>query len=186
MTPQEAAEKLSGNQYREEGSRELFAEMKDHGLVAVFGGSDDLMEFRGAVYDEVGAYEGGEALFTPAGLFTNQCKDGCPYHERLAEKATPVIAKWDSGGFSWQYETTIPHAKFVIMEDDEPYCEGIVFALADVPNAAIEEAAQACYDVTTAAVRTALPTNWVPQRWDELQERERELHRNYARAARSA
>ncbi len=54
MDAASAAAKLDGKQYGDEGSSTLFAEMKEHGLVAVFGASDDLMEFRGAVYDEVG------------------------------------------------------------------------------------------------------------------------------------
>jgi hypothetical protein len=136
MNAQEAAEKLNGNQYRKEGSRELFAEMKAAGLVAVYGASDDLMELDGAIHDEVGCYDGGTAYLTPTGLLANDCdSDDCPHFKRAKKSATKILAKWDSGGFSWQYETTIPHVKFVIMEDDEPYCEGIVFALKDVPAA---------------------------------------------------
>lgn len=133
MNAQEAAAALNGNEYGEEGSRELFAEMKAAGLVAVFGASDDLMEMRGAIDDEVGAWNGGVAAVTPAGLLTNECEvDDCPYFAKLKKTARTVEAKWDSGdGFAWQYDTTIPHEKFVIVEDGEQYCEGIVFALAD-------------------------------------------------------
>lgn len=46
-------------------------------------------------------------------------------------------------------------------------------------------AARACYEVTAAAVRSAMPPGWVSQTWDDLEEVERELHRNYARAARA-
>ena len=137
ITVQEAAARLNHSQYREEGPEELFAEMKAAGLVAVFGASDDLMEFRGAVYDEVGAWEGTIEYFTSAGLLQNDCdNDDCPHFARAKEQATKVLALWDTGGFSWRYETTIPHAKFIVYEDEEPYCEGIVFALADVPSAA--------------------------------------------------
>lgn len=132
MNAQEAAAALNGNQYREEGSRELFAEMKASGLVAVFGASDDLIEFRGAINDEDGAWEGGEYHVTPRGLMRNECdNDDCPYFAKLLKSAVVIEAKWDDGGFSWRYETAIPHEKFIINEDDEPYCEGIVFALAD-------------------------------------------------------
>lgn len=134
MTPTEAASKLNGNEYRCEGSEDLFAAMKSTGLVAVFGASDDLMEFRGAVNDEMEAYEGTIARMTGKGLLKNECEnDDCPHFIREVLKCSWIAAKWDSGGFSWQYETPIPHAKFVIMEDEVPYCEGIVFALADVP-----------------------------------------------------
>ena len=91
------------------------------------------MELRGAIDEEVGAYDGGTAYVTPAGLVANDCdNDDCPHFKRAIAAAVPIDAKWDSGGFSWQYDTEIPHEKFTIFEDGEPYCEGIVFALAEV------------------------------------------------------
>lgn len=135
MTASEAAKRLDGCQYRQEGSKELFGEMKTAGLVAVFGASDDLMEFRGAINDEVGCYDGGIARLTPKGLLVNECEDEyCPYFERAAEAAAALSAKFDEEGVTWVYETAIPHETFIINEDDEPYCRGIVFALADVPT----------------------------------------------------
>jgi len=133
MTREEAAAKLDGNQYRKEGSRELFIAMRDAGLVAVYGASDDLMEFNGAIHDEVGAWNGGTAYLTSAGLLANDCEnDDCPHFKKLQKAAATIRAKWDDGGYSWRYETEIPHEKFVIMEDEDLYCEGIVFKLADV------------------------------------------------------
>lgn len=135
MTPKEAAQRLDGGEYRNEGSRELFAEMKAAGLVALYGASDDLMEFNGAIHDEVGAWDGGTAYLTRQGLLQNDCDDdACPHFKRLQKQATPLHAKWDVDGFSWVYETAIPHETFVINEDGEPYCRGIVFALAHVPS----------------------------------------------------
>lgn len=133
MTPTEVAAQLDGNQYRDEGSMVLFESMKLFGLVAVFGASDDLMEFRGSINDEIGAFGG--AFLTKEGLLTNYCDDdNCPYFNKMKTKAATIKAIWDNGGFSFRYETEIPHAKFVIKEDGENYCEGIVFALADVPS----------------------------------------------------
>lgn len=132
MDAHEAAKQLDGVQYGEEGSRELFAAMKAAGLVAVFGASDDLVEFRGAIDDEEGAYKGATVYLTPAGLLKNDCEnDDCPHFAKAQKQAATIEAKWDDGGYSWRYETTIPCARFVVKEDDEPYCEGIVFALAD-------------------------------------------------------
>jgi len=135
MTKEEAAVALNGCEIGEEGSKELFAQMKADGLVAVFGASDDLMEFRGAVHDEVGCYGGGTAYMTERGLFTAICEDGsCPHEKQRREYATKIEANWDDGhGFAWTYNTDIPHAKFIVNEGDELYCEGIVFALSDVP-----------------------------------------------------
>lgn len=135
MTPQEAAAKLNNGQYRKEVSPEMAKSLKFAGLVAVYGASDDLMEFDGAIQDEVGCYEGGTIYITRNGPLVNDCdNDDCPHFEKLKEKTATIAAKWDDGGFSWRYETDIPHATFVIMEDDEKYCEGIVFAIADVPQ----------------------------------------------------
>lgn len=136
MTPKEAAAKLDGSQYRNEGSRELFAEMRAAGLVAVFGASDDLMEFRGAIDEEIGAWNGTTVHLTKEGLTKNDCdSEECPHYAKLVARSTPLEAKWDDGGFSWRYETAIPCERFIVREDDDPYCEGIVFALSDVPAA---------------------------------------------------
>lgn len=135
MDIKQAAAALNRNQYREEGSQELWDEMRHAGFVAVFGASDDLMEFRGAIDDEVAAWNGGKAYVTSEGLYVAKCdNDDCP-HERLArESASLIEAKWDDGsGYSWTYETVIPHETFDILEDDDLYCRGIVFALASVP-----------------------------------------------------
>lgn len=136
MTREEAAVALDGNQYGKEGNKELFAAMKAAGLVAVFGASDDLMELRGAIDDEVGCWNGGTAHFNRGGIITNDCEnDDCPHFKRALETAPGIVkAVWDRNGFSWQYDTDLPHAKFVIKEDDENYCEGIVFALRDIPD----------------------------------------------------
>jgi hypothetical protein len=135
MNIHEAAAELNGRQYRDECSNDLHRRMKAAGIVAVFGGSDDLVYFAGAANDELGASDGSEYFFTREGLLENKCCDDCAYFEKIERLATPVRAKWSDGGFSWRYETTIPHEKFVIMEDDDTYCEGIVFSLKDVPVA---------------------------------------------------
>lgn len=135
MTPAEAASKLDGNQYRKEGSRDLWKAMDAAGLVAVFGASDDLMELRGAVNEEIGCYNGGTVYLTKEGPLVNDCDDeNCPHFARAKETAATIDAKWDQDGFSWVYDTKIPHVTFIIKEDEENYCEGIVFALADVPS----------------------------------------------------
>ncbi len=106
--------------------------MKAAGLVAVFGGSDDLMEFRGAINDEIDCYGGGHAYLTPDGLLENKCDDSrCPYFEKAKVAAAKIKAIWDQDGFSWVYETEIPHHTFVVMDEEETYCKGIVFRLAD-------------------------------------------------------
>lgn len=137
MTPVEAAAQLNNCQYREEGDANLFKRMKEDGLVAVYGASDDLMEFEGAIRDELSAWEGTTAYLDANGLLHNDCEnDRCPHFEKLKAGAATIKAIWDKDGFSWVYETAIPHVTFEVMEDDEPYCRGIVFALKDAGGAA--------------------------------------------------
>lgn len=134
MTRDEAAERLNGSEYGQEGSKELFAEMKEAGLVAVFGASDDLMEFRGAINDEIGAWDGTTAYLTKAGLLSSKCDDDCPYFFAEQAAASKIDAGWAKlDDYSWSFTTSIPHATFEVTEDDENYCRGIVFSLADVP-----------------------------------------------------
>ncbi|QUT07948.1 hypothetical protein KFK14_11470 [Sphingobium phenoxybenzoativorans] len=135
LTAKIAAEALNGRQYRKECPKEFAKELKAAGLVAVFGASDDLMEIRGAVTDEVDCYMGGTAYFTDSGLYQRQCdSDQCPHEKNRLGYATKVEALWcEEEGYSWAYRTVIPHETFEILEDDAKYCRGIVFALADVP-----------------------------------------------------
>lgn len=134
MNAKELAVKLDGMQYPVRIPKELAAEAKSAGLVIVYGASDDLMEFDGAIHDEMGAYKGATAYLDSAGLLENDCdNDECPHFEKLKAKAATIEALWDPGeGYSWKYQTAIPHETFEVAEDGEPYCRGIVFALADV------------------------------------------------------
>lgn len=134
MTRDELAALLNGREYREEITKDEARAAKDAGLVVVYGASDDLMEFDGAINDEIGAWEGAAAYLNADGLLQNECPDeDCPYFEKLCEKAATIKALWCAeDGYSWTFETDIPHATFEIVEDGEPYCRGIVFALADV------------------------------------------------------
>lgn len=137
MNAQELADKLTGREYRDEITPAEEQEAKSAGLVIVFGASDDLMEFRGAVNDEIGAWEGATAFFTKDGLLVNECdNEDCPFFGRLMQRAVTVDAKWDTEGYSWVYDTDIPHATFEILEDGDKYCRGIVFALSDISDTA--------------------------------------------------
>lgn len=133
MTPKEAAAAMDGNEYLNEGTPELFARMKEAGLVAVFGASDDLVEFRGAINDEAGT---GATPIDGTGIITSKCDCyDCPYFEGIVEGAQTIEPEWapdDEPALSWRYKTDIPHETFMILEDGEPFCRGIVFRLADV------------------------------------------------------
>ena len=131
MTPAEAACALDGNSYGNEGSPALFRAMKAAGLVAVFGASDDLTEFRGSIDDEIESSV--PAYITTSGLLQNACNDYyCPYFRRMKETTAKISAVFDDDGFTFTYRTEIPHCTFLIVDDGDYYCRGIVFALADV------------------------------------------------------
>ena len=139
MTPHELAAKLTGREYREEITDAEAKDAKEHGLVVVFGASDDLVEFRGAIDDEAGAYEGATFTVDTDGLvpFFADLVSVRPNEDELRDyfrregKGREIGALWDAEGYSWVIRTEVPHATFEIMEDDEKYCLGIIFRLAD-------------------------------------------------------
>ena len=136
MTAKELAEMLNG---REAGGEVVWGEerdIKDAGLVAVYGYSDDNVEFSGAINDEVGAYNGATIYITTAGVLKEpDCdRDDCPYFAKEREKAKTIKAVWNDnfGGPAWTFETDILHETFTIVDDGEPWCIGIVFSMADL------------------------------------------------------
>lgn len=111
MTPNEFVKLYMQNcQYENELSLMAAAIAEENGLVVVFGASDDLCEIRGAEDDEIDCFDGGKATIAGAKVKINWCKDG----------------------YSWTYDTDIPHECFDVYEDGEKYCRGIVFSISDV------------------------------------------------------
>lgn len=138
MTKEELAAKLDCREIGEEITRTEAFDAKDAGLIVLFGASDDLAEFRGALNDEAGCFEGGELLVTREGKLLPghepycEC-DFCGYAVAKAD-SRKIIAKWNDSesDCSWSYETDIPHSTFKILEDGVVYCIGIVFSIADL------------------------------------------------------
>lgn len=134
LTIEQVAKQMNGKEYREEEDSELFQQCEEAGIVVLFGASDDLAEFRGAVHDEVGVWDGGDIPITDKGLPSNKCEhDDCPYYLESLKGARNIEAVWCDADVkcSWSYKTDIPHVTFDIMEDGELYCRGIVFRLGD-------------------------------------------------------
>ena len=134
MDAKHLAAMLDGRQMGREITEEEEALAREDGLVVVFGYSDDNVELRGAIYDEVSAYNGTTVYLGPNGLLVNDCDDDrCPYFLRERERAPRFKAKWNDGdGAAWSYEVPWPHETFRVMEDGDLFCVGVVFALADV------------------------------------------------------
>lgn len=113
MTIYEYAEALKWREMGNELTEEEEKKAKELGFVVVFAYSDDNAEFRGAIDDEVGCFDGG----------------------RIYENGDKYIdALWcvDVDNFTWTYETNIEHAIFPIYEDGEGFCKGIVMRLEDM------------------------------------------------------
>jgi hypothetical protein len=138
MTPKEIAAALTGSEYPLKIAKDIKAAAKAAGIVIVYGVSDDLMEFDGAVDDEVGAYAGTVVHFDVDGAipnFEDLDKDDIDelrdYFEREGG-GKEIMALWCAEGeYSWTYKTELPHETFEIVEEGQPYCRGIVFLLAD-------------------------------------------------------
>ena len=116
------ASKFNGLQYglEDRAVKELDSLCKENGIVVCFGQSDDLMELRGAIYEEYDCWDGGTICFDEKG------------NEADANVYYPVTAVWCRDDISWQYEFEPKHEIFTIYEDADIYCKGIVFFADDL------------------------------------------------------
>jgi hypothetical protein len=137
-TKETMAALMTGREYGSEITREEARAAEAAGLVVVYGASDDLMEFEGAIHDEIGAYNGTTALVDCEGILDrdridDDDDDEIAEYVRRKKTARKIKALWcESDGLAWTFRTDIPHATFVILDDGEPWCRGIVFSLADL------------------------------------------------------
>jgi hypothetical protein len=141
MNTKGIAAALNGSQYPLQIPTDILKGAKEAGIVIVYGASDDLMEFEGAISEEVGANDGTTVYVDRKGLLPNRdrIEDDAELKDYFAREpdAIAIEALWcKEGEYSFTYRTTIPHETFEVLEDGcPPYCRGIVFALADVPKA---------------------------------------------------
>lgn len=138
MNAKELARLIDGCDYGHEMTPAQEERAKEDGLVVVFGASDDLMEFRGAIDDEAGVYEGGTVMLDQNGIIRAPGCDPefrmCPYYKAAIKHCKKIKAVWcpEDTDFAWDYETDIPHEVFRVLEDGEHYCLGIVFSVEDL------------------------------------------------------
>ena len=126
MKIKDFTEMLNGREYGyPQFTKEEIQIAKDNGFVIVYGSSDDLMEFDGAIYEEAGCYDGGKVYFD---------KTGAVLDEEF-ENSKCIEALWcKEDDIAWTYKTDIPHETFMIYEDGDSYCRGIVFRIDDAFN----------------------------------------------------
>lgn len=150
MTKEQLAELLNGNGCRKVMTKEQEQTAKENNLLVLFGLSDDLLEMRGAIYDDVGVWDGGDyALllkddkysYTDADLGPNNAEETMilPLDGDYNNDNNPrlIRAEWcpeDETQLSWRITSNMPCASFTIREDGNPYCEGIVIDLDEIPR----------------------------------------------------
>jgi hypothetical protein len=135
MNTKEWAGLLTGREYCEELTHPEEKAAKEDGIVIVFGASDDLLEFRGAIDDEVFAWRGTKVRLTPKPgvLDEDSNSETLEYNRMQIAGMRTISAIWcpknEKGEVwaSWEIKTDIPHETFDIMEDGERYCRGLVF-----------------------------------------------------------
>lgn len=111
----------------------------ENGFVIVVGHSDDGAMFYGSIYDQFDCYDGGTALVDSEGLLP--CRDNIDDDEELESyfarknSTSAIKAIWGQEGYSWTYETEIPHVTFDLLEDydeEDKFCRGIIFSIKDL------------------------------------------------------
>lgn len=115
----EFADKLTKSVNFNNIPQELIIEAKENEIVIVYGSSDDLIEFDGAIYDEADCFEGGIVFINSDGLIENNKKNNHFIQALWCDKDN----EW-----AWSYITNIKNIEhFKMYDDGEKYCLGFVF-----------------------------------------------------------
>lgn len=120
MNTKEWAEKLNNIEYPADEIWDMRKEFKEDGVVVVYGASDDLIEFEGAISDEGDCYNDEVFYLNKEGLTTS-------YSKNYVKVTHP-----HDGTVQFNYETNIPCEWFNVVEDGELYCKGFVFNINDL------------------------------------------------------
>lgn len=148
MTKEQLAELLDGNEYLDEITKEQEQIAKENNLLVLFGASDDLLEMRGAIYDEVEAYDGGDYALALDGELYADGEEENTYHKAVGNEVLLISDEYDNDDnprliradwcpedrpdLSWRLFSNMPYASFTIKEDGEPFCAGLVIDLDEV------------------------------------------------------
>lgn len=144
MTKEELATKITGMEYGSDIEESVLEEAKASGLIIIYGHSDDLIEFEGALEDEAGAYGGGAAPIYKrrdgglAIMDENQLEDlldlanEIDIHIKVPRVKIKAISPATDVEAMWHIKTDLPFANFDIMEDGDLFCRGIIISKADV------------------------------------------------------
>lgn len=141
MTAKEMASLLNGAEYGSEISSADEVLAKRNGLLVLFGASDDLIELRGVIHDEVGINEErGVTLFLHRGGLLkgldSECEECKLRAARLGMRCAQFDCLWNVNGYSWFISGRTPehYEVFDIMENGRKYCRGIVIDVKNLPE----------------------------------------------------
>lgn len=125
ITKEQLAAQINGRQYRDELTRKESEQAETSNLLVIYGASDDLLEFRGMIEDEAGAWDGTKVWVT---------KDRDIKEKKPSDKSFEVRALWcvDGKTSPWHIEVDVPYAEFLIMEDDDTFCRGVVVDFTEI------------------------------------------------------
>jgi hypothetical protein len=134
-TPESFAKQFDGREYGSEVTPVESIALKAAGMVAMFGYSDDCVEFRGVIHDETSS---GKICITTTGRVLNedqlQALQSLLDDGTLTKDLVPAVhtfkARHENDG--WHITTLVPHAVFNVMESGEVFGRGIVFRISDL------------------------------------------------------
>ena len=127
------AEMLHNREYGNETTSEIEQIAKDNNIVIVFGYSDDNMELRGVINDEIGCYGGGTSLIHK-GEILEQCAEDCKCFQLISKESNYIEAMVPTSVYDmFVFTSDLPYESFDILEtegdDISKYCKGIVVKL---------------------------------------------------------
>lgn len=130
----ELSKLLNNRQYGSIITDEEINIAKESNLVVVYGASDDLIEFAGAINEEYGCYGSNRFPMSSNGIIDCNCDNPhCPYFKEILRLCKYWLeAKWNVEGYSWIYTINVPFKTFDVLEDNKKYCRGIIFKKTDI------------------------------------------------------
>lgn len=152
ISKERLAEIINGREYREEVTPEIEQVAKASNLVIIYWYSDDWVELRWAINDELWAYNWTDFIIEKSWkciATIDQVEEMLDdsdieydtkeilnkiYKEHLEKNSTEVVASYDEDWYSWVIKTDCPHSTFEIMEEWEKFCKWIVINLNDIWN----------------------------------------------------
>jgi hypothetical protein len=136
ITAQEFADMLHGREYGSEISKGEEELAKLTGLLVVYGYSDDNIELRGVIDEELPAFDGLEFSVGKYGVVKKwedvdyDDEEACRLHFENEDSGTiDISAGWDMDGYSWVIAADCGDSfigYFDIMEDGDTFCRGTV------------------------------------------------------------